>query len=170
MPRRSRPASADTGQGYPYREALATHLDCSKQTVDRAGDYLEHEIGLVKTHRRKVEGKPDENDANLYEIFDAWLIHGVRPPAGTPPQLVARYGHTIPGLDVSAWVSENAPDFDLAAWQAAYDEKLRAQQAQREEQRCKERARRKKPKKGGGVMGDATPEGAEREGVASWMT
>ncbi|QGZ53337.1 hypothetical protein GPZ77_34470 (plasmid) [Streptomyces sp. QHH-9511] len=157
-------SSRDTGQGYPYRETLATALDCSKQTVDRAGDYLENEIGLVKIHRRKVEGKPDENDANLYEIFDAWLIHGVTPPAGTPPQLVARYGHTIPGLDVDAWVSEHAPDFDLVGWHSAYDEKLRAQQAKREEQRRKERARRKKPKKGGGVMDEATPEGAEEDG------
>ncbi|WP_329126096.1 hypothetical protein [Streptomyces sp. NBC_01353] len=157
-------SSRDTGQGYPYRETLATALDCSKQTVDRAADYLENEIGLVKIHRRKVEGKPDENDANLYEIFDAWLIHGVTPPAGTPPQLVARYGHTIPGLDVDAWVSERAPDFDLVGWQSAYDEKLRTQHAKREEQRRKERARRKKPKKGGGVMDEATPEGVEEEG------
>ncbi|MFD5493376.1 hypothetical protein ACFWH4_10720 [Streptomyces sp. NPDC127091] len=151
-------SSRDTGQGYPYRETLASCLDCSKQTVDRAADYLEKEIGLVKVHRRKVEGKPDENDANLYEIFDAWLIHGVTPPAGTPPQLVARYGHTVPGLDVDAWVSEHAPAFDLAGWRAAYDEKLRAQEAKREEQRRKERARRKKSKRGGGVMDDATLE------------
>ncbi|OKJ52558.1 hypothetical protein AMK29_30505 [Streptomyces sp. CB02261] len=157
-------SSRDTRQGYPYRETLATALDCSKQTVDRASDYLEKEIGLVKIQRRKVEGKPDENDANLYEIFDAWLIHGVTPPAGTPPQLVARYGHTIPGLDVEAWVSEHAPDFDLMGWQSAYDEKLRAQHAKREEQRRKERARRKKPRKGGGVMDEATPEGTEEEG------
>ncbi|MEU9568207.1 hypothetical protein AB0D16_40630, partial [Streptomyces sp. NPDC048161] len=157
-------SSRDTGQGYPYRETLASCLDCSKQTVDRAADYLEREIGLVKVHRRKVDGKPDENDANLYELFDAWLIHGVPPPAGTPPQLVARYGHTVPGLDIVAWVSEHAPDFDLGAWRAAYDETLRAQEAKREEQRRKERARRKPKKKGGGVMGDATPQGAESGG------
>ncbi|MFF9632895.1 hypothetical protein ACF1GQ_28590, partial [Streptomyces fradiae] len=157
-------SSRNTSQGYPYRETLATALDCSKQTVDRAADYLEKEIGLLKIHRRKVEGKPDENDANLYEIFDAWLIHGVTPPAGTPPQLVARYGHTVPGLDIAAWVSEHAPDFDLAGWQAAYDEKLRVQQAKREEQRRKERARRKRPKKGGGVVDDATLEGIEARG------
>ncbi|MEU0633370.1 hypothetical protein [Streptomyces sp. NPDC005989] len=156
--------SRDTGQGYPYREALASCLDCSKQTVDRAADYLEKEIGLVKVHRRKVEGKPDENDANRYEIFDAWLIHGVPPPVGTPPQLVARYGHTVPGLDIDAWVSEHAPDFDLGAWRAAYDETLRAQEAKREEQRRKERARRKPKKKGGGVTHDATPQGAESGG------
>ncbi|WP_395576894.1 hypothetical protein [Streptomyces sp. BK79] len=159
--------SRDTGQGYPCREALAGCLDCSKQTVDRAADYLEKEIGLVTVHRRKVEGKPDENDANLYEIHDAWLIHGVTPPAGTPPQLVARYGHTVPGLDVDAWVSEHAPGFDLAGWRAAYEERLRVQEGKREEQRRKERARRKKPKaakKGGGVMSDATPEGATSEG------
>lgn len=157
-------SSRDTEKGYPYRETLASCLDCSKQTVDRAADYLAREIGLVTVHRRKVEGKPDENDANLYEIHDAWLIHGVTPPAGTPPQLVARYGHTIPGLNVEAWVSEHAASFDLHAWRAAYGEKLRAQEAKREEQRRKERARRKKPKKGGGVMGDATPEGAEERG------
>lgn len=156
--------SRDTGQGYPYREALASCLDCSKQTVDRAAEYLEKEIGLVKIHRRKVEGRPDENDANLYEIFDAWLIHGMTPPKGTPAQLVARYGHVIPGLDVDDWVAEHAPDFDLAGWRAAYDEKVRAQAAKREEQRRKERARRKKAKKGGDVMGDATPEGEEGEG------
>ncbi|MDT0612739.1 hypothetical protein [Streptomyces lancefieldiae] len=156
--------SRDTGQGYPYREALASCLDCSKQTVDRAADYLEKEIGLVTVHRRKVEGKPEENDANLYEIHDAWLIHGVTPPAGTPPQLVARYGHTVPGLDVDAWISKHAPGFDLADWRAAYDEKLRAQEAKREEQRRRERARRKKSKKGGDVMGDATPGGGTPEG------
>ncbi|MFB8122150.1 hypothetical protein ACFVG1_13260 [Streptomyces bacillaris] len=156
--------SRDTGQGYPYREALASCLDCSKQTVDRAAEYLEKEIGLVKIHRRKVEGRPDENDANLYEIFDAWLIHGMTPPKGTPAQLVARYGHVIPGLDVDDWIAEHAPDFDLAGWRAAYDEKVRAQAAKREEQRRKERARRKKAKKGGDVIGDATPEGEEGEG------
>lgn len=157
-------SSRDTEKGYPYREALASCLDCSKQTVDRAADYLATEIGLVTVHRRKVEGKPDENDANLYEIHDAWLIHGVTPPPGTPPQLVARYGHTVPGLDVDAWIAEHAAAFDLAAWRAAHSEKLRAQEAKREEQRRKERARRKKPKKGGSVMGDATPEGASEEG------
>jgi hypothetical protein len=157
-------SSRDTGQGYPYREALATCLDCSKQTVDRAADYLENEIGLVKIHRRKVEGKPDENDANLYEIFDAWLIHGMTPPKGTPPQLVARYGHVVPGLDIDAWVHENAPDFDLTAWRATYEAKLRAQEAKREEQRRKERARRKKSKRGGDVTDDATPEGGANEG------
>lgn len=157
-------SSRDTGQGYPYREALASCLDCSKQTVDRAADYLEKEIGLVTIHRRKVEGKPDENDANLYEIHDAWLIHGVTPPAGTPPQLVARYGHTVPGLDVDAWIGEHAPSFDLAAWRAAYAAKLRVQAAKREEQRRKERARRRKSKKGGDVTDDATPEGGESEG------
>lgn len=157
-------SSRDTKQGYPYRETLASCLDCSKQTVDRAAEYLAREIGLVTVHRRKVEGKPDENDANLYEIHDAWLIHGVTPPAGTPPQLVARYGHAVPGLDVDAWMSEHAPAFDLPAWRFAYDEKMRAQEAKREEQRRKERARRKKSKKGGGVMDDATPEGGESEG------
>jgi hypothetical protein len=157
-------SSRDTEKGYPYRESLASCLDCSKQTVDRAADYLEKEIGLVTVHRRKVEGKPDENDANLYEIHDAWLIHGVTPPAGTPPQLVARYGHTVPGLDVEAWISEHAAAFDLSAWAAAYEEKVRAQEAKREEQRRKERARRKKPKKGGGVTGDATPEEGQSEG------
>ncbi|MEU2248142.1 hypothetical protein [Streptomyces sp. NPDC019224] len=157
-------SSRDTGRGYPYREALASYLDCSKQTVDRASEYLEKEIGLVTVHRRKVEGKPDENDANLYELHDSWLIHGVTPPAGTPPQLVARYGDTVPGLDVGAWIAEHAPDFDLAGWSAAHEEKKRAQQAKREEQRRAERARRKKPKKGGGPTGDATPGGAASEG------
>ncbi|MFH7337140.1 hypothetical protein [Streptomyces sp. KHY 26] len=158
-------SSRDTGQGYPYRAALADCLDCSKQTVDRAAEYLEKEIGLVRVVRRKVEGKEDENDANLYMIFDAWLIHGVLPPAHTPPQLVARYGHTIPGFDIDVWMQEHAPDFDLTGWQAAHDEKLRAQQAKREEQRRKERARRKKSKRGGGVVtGEATPEHLANEG------
>lgn len=156
--------SRNTGQGYPYREALASCLDCSKQTVDRAAEYLEREIGLVKIHRRKVEGRPDENDANLYEIFDAWLIHGMVPPKGTPAQLVARYGHVVPGLDVDDWVAEHAPAFDLAGWRAAHEEKVRTQAAKREEQRRKERVRRKKAKKGGDVMSDATPQGEEREG------
>jgi len=157
-------SSRDTGQGYPYRETLASCLDCSKQTIDRAADYLEKEIGLVKVHRRKVDGKPDENDANLYEIFDAWLIHGTTPPVGTPPQLVARYGHTVPGLDVDAWASKHAPDFDLPAWRAAYSAKVGAQESKREEQRRKERARRKKAKKGGDVVGDATSQGGQEVG------
>ncbi|MGW4951556.1 hypothetical protein [Streptomyces parvulus] len=150
-------SSRDTGQGYPYRETLATYLDCSKQTVDRAADSLEREVGLIKIHRRRVEGRPDENDANLYEIVDAWLIHGVPPPADTPPQLVARYGHTVPGLDVDAWIGEHAPRFDLAGWRTASDAKLQEQEAKRAEQRRKERARRRKPRQGGGVAHDATP-------------
>ncbi|MFF1498081.1 hypothetical protein [Streptomyces sp. NPDC058304] len=158
-------SSRNTGQGYPYRAALADCLDCSKQTVDRAAEYLEKEIGLVRVVRRKVEGKEDENDANLYLIFDAWLIHGVPPPTDTPPQLVARYGHTVPGLDINSWMTANAPDFDLACWQAAHSEKLRTQQAKREEQRRKERDRRKKSKKpGGGVTSDAAPERGKSEG------
>ncbi|MFI5905420.1 hypothetical protein [Streptomyces cyaneofuscatus] len=161
-------SSRDTSQGYPYRETLATYLDCSKQTVDRAADYLENEIGLVKVHRRKVEGRPEENDANLYEIFDAWLIHGVPPPARTPPQLVARYGYTVPGLDVDAWIGEHAPDFNLQAWRSAREERQQAQAAKREEQRRKERARRKKPKartqEGGGVTHDATPRETDSQG------
>ncbi|MFD9248099.1 hypothetical protein ACFV0D_40550 [Streptomyces sp. NPDC059556] len=138
--------------------------------MDRAADYLEKEIGLVTVHRRKVEGKPNENDANRYELHDAWLIHGMTPPLGTPPQLVARYGHTVPGMDVDAWVGEHAPDFDLAAWRAAYEATLRAQEAKREEQRRKERARRKTPAKGGGVTHHATPHNDPTGGVASWVT
>ncbi|MFE9092619.1 hypothetical protein [Streptomyces sp. NPDC007264] len=157
-------SSRDTGQGYPYRSVLADCLDCSKQTIDRAAAYLEKEIGLIRIVRRKVEGKEDENDANLYMIFDAWLIHGVPPPGDTPPQLVARYGRTIPGFDVAAWMQEHAPTFDLAGWQAAYDEKVRVQQAKREEQRRKERARRKKPKTEGGVTSDATPQDSANQG------
>lgn len=156
--------SRDTGQGYPYRETLAAYLDCSKQTVDRAADYLEKEVGLIKIHRRKVEGRPDENDANLYEIVDAWLIHGVPPPADTPPQLVARYGHTVPGLDVDAWMGEHAPRFDLSGWRAASGAKLQEQEAKRAEQRRKERARRKKPRQGGGVAHDATPRNNTEDG------
>ncbi|MGW6971528.1 hypothetical protein [Streptomyces sp. NPDC054952] len=162
-------SSRDTSRGYPYRAALAGCLDCSKQTVDRAASYLEHEIGLVRIHRRKVEGKADENDANIYEIFDAWLIHGVPAPAGTPPQLVARYGHTIPGFDIDAWMAEHAPDYDLEGWRATYDARVREQQARRAEQQKKENVRRRKPaKKGGqdrgGVTGDATPVGEASEG------
>ncbi|MFC9341419.1 hypothetical protein ACFT0G_25320 [Streptomyces sp. NPDC057020] len=160
-------SSRDTEHGYPYREAMAASLDCSKQTVDRATDYLETEVGLVTVHRRKVEGKPDENDANLYEIHDSWLIHGITPPMGTPPQLVARYGATIPGLDVDAWITQHAPAFDLAAWTARHEEKVAAQQAKREEARRKERARRRKARKGGDSTGDVTPEGEAPEGAAS---
>ncbi|MEV5444062.1 hypothetical protein AB0N23_16220 [Streptomyces sp. NPDC052644] len=111
-----------------------------------------------------MEGRPDENDANLYRLFDAWMIHGVPPPADTPPQLVARYGHIVPGVDVAGWVQEHHPDFDLASWQAKYDKTCQAQEAKREEQRHKERARRKKTKKGGGVMDDATPQEGETGG------
>lgn len=158
--------SRDTGQGYPYREALAAHLDCSPQTVDRATKYLEQEIGLVRVVRRKVEGKANENDANLYLMFDAWLIHGVPAPADTPPQLVARYGHTIPGFDIDAWMEEYAPDFDLSGWRAARAERLGQQQAGQEERRHKDRARKRKAakKKGGDVTEDVTPVAQESEG------
>ncbi|AWK10027.1 hypothetical protein DDQ41_15250 [Streptomyces spongiicola] len=157
-------SSRDTGQGYPYREALAACLDCTKQTIDRATKYLEQEIGLVRVVHRKVEGKEDENDANLYMVFDAWLIQGVPPSADTPPQLVARYGHTIAGFDIEAWMEEHAPDFDLTGWRAAHTARLQGQQERRAEQRRKERARRKKSKKGGGVTDDATPEDPANEG------
>ncbi|MFF3096740.1 hypothetical protein [Streptomyces cyaneofuscatus] len=162
-------SSRDTRQGYPYREALASCLDCSKQTIDRAAEYLETEIGLITVHRRKVDGKPDENDANLYEVHDAWLIHGMLPPVGTPPQLVARYGSTVPGLDVDAWIGEHAPDFDLPAWREAYEAKVREQGAKREEQRRKERERRRKSKKKsqGHVTGDVTPQDGAPQGDAS---
>ncbi|MGW2672517.1 hypothetical protein ACWC5F_31280 [Streptomyces sp. NPDC001272] len=160
--------SRDTGHGYPYRARLASSLSCSKQTVDRATKVLEQEIGLVTVTERKVEGKPDENDANQYLLHDGWLIHGVPAPPGTPPQLVARYGHTVPGFDIDLWMTEHAPSFDRAAWQAAYETRVRQQEEKEAEQRRKERARRK-PKKpptagekpfpeGGGVMGDATPQ------------
>ncbi|MFF3214124.1 hypothetical protein ACFYYB_26045 [Streptomyces sp. NPDC002886] len=159
-----------TGQGYPYRSRLAKAMSCSKQTVDRATNVLECEIGLVSVKRQKLDGQTDENDANLYTLHDGWLIHAVPAPPKTPPQLVARYGHTVPGFDVDAWLAEHAPDFDRAAWQAAYDGRLAEQEAKETEQRRRERARRK-PKKqdqpqlsgqeelsseGGGVMGDAT--------------
>ncbi|MFZ3475788.1 hypothetical protein ACODT3_40470 [Streptomyces sp. 4.24] len=167
-----------TDQGYPYRSRLASAMSCSKQTVDRATNVLEHEIGLVSVTRQKLEGQTDENDANLYTLHDSWLIHAAPAPPRTPPQLVARYGHTVPGFDVDAWLAEHAPSFDRATWQAAYDSRLAEQKAKEAEQRRKERARRK-PKKedqpqvpgqeelsleGGGVMGDATPKGDESEG------
>ena len=92
----------DTEKGYPYRTALASALGCSTKTVDRAAAALER-IGLVTTHRRKLEGS-QENDANLYELHDGWLIHGVEPGPEVPPQLVARYGHCIPGFNVRAFL------------------------------------------------------------------
>ncbi|MCX4721985.1 hypothetical protein OG818_40555 [Streptomyces virginiae] len=171
--------SRNTGQGYPYRARLASSLSCSKQTVDRATNILEQEIGLVTVDRRKVDGKPDENDANRYVLHDGWLIENELPPANTPPQLVARYGHTVRGFDREEWLAEHAPDFDLTAWQAAHDARIAAQEAKEAEQRRKERARRKPksvartkdcagqgelPMDGGGVTGDATPEGAASEG------
>ncbi|MDX3368884.1 hypothetical protein PV387_23070 [Streptomyces sp. ME02-6987-2C] len=149
----------DTGQGYPYREALAGFLDCSPQTIDRATKYLEQEIGLITVVRRKVADKPDENDANLYLIHDAWLIHCMPAPADTPPQLVARYGHTVPGFDVEAWMAEYAPDFDLAGWTTAHAARKNVQQEEQQERRRKDRARKRKAttKKRGGVTGDVTP-------------
>lgn len=155
----------DTGQGYPYREALAGFLDCSPQTIDRATKYLELDMGLVSVVRRKVEGKADENDANLYVIHDAWLIHGYPAPADTPPQLVARYGHTVGGFDVDAWMQENAPDFDLTGWRAAHAARKNAQQEEHEERRRAARARKRKSvKKGGGVTDDVTPMAEANEG------
>ncbi|GLV88028.1 hypothetical protein Slala03_77170 [Streptomyces lavendulae subsp. lavendulae] len=159
--------SRDTGHGYPYRARLASSLSCSKQTVDRATKVLEQEIGLITVTERKVEGKPDENDANQYLLHDGWLIHGVPAPPGTPPQLVARYGHTVPGFDIGGWMEEHAPGFDHAGWHTAYEARLRQQEEKEAEQRRKERARRKPRKapaaggettsEGGGVMYDATP-------------
>lgn len=92
----------DTEKGYPYRTALAAALGCSTKTVDRATAALE-EIGLVTTHRRKLPGSR-ENDANRYELHDGWLIHGVEPSPDVPRQLVARYGHVVPGFDVAAFL------------------------------------------------------------------
>ncbi|MXM66753.1 hypothetical protein GR925_25810 [Streptomyces sp. HUCO-GS316] len=158
-------SSRDTGQGYPYREALAAHLDCSPQTIDRATKYLEQEIGLIRVVRRKVEGKANENDANLYVLHDSWLIHAQTAPADTPPQLVARYGHTVPGFDVDAWMEENAPDFDLTGWRAAHAGRIGAQQQEHQERRRKDRARkRKSARKGSDVTGDVTPMAEEFEG------
>ncbi|WP_405425538.1 hypothetical protein [Streptomyces erythrochromogenes] len=157
-------SSRDTEQGYPYRAALADSLDCTKDTVDNATKCLERGLGLITVTRRKVEGRPDENDANLYVIHDAWLIHGIVPPAGTPPQLVARYGVTLPGFDVDRWVAEHAPAFDLAAWRDEREATISAQEAKREAQRRKERERRKPKKKGGSGTDSATPESEASEG------
>lgn len=148
-------SSRNTAQGYPYRSALADALDCTKDTVDNATKYLEQEIGLIRVVRRKVEGQPDQNDANEYQVFDQWLIQGCEPTPDTPPQLVARYGPTIPGFDVDAWIATHAPSFDLAGWRVAYEEKLRAQEAKRAEQRRKEAQRRKPKRKGGSGMSAA---------------
>ncbi|WP_330328211.1 hypothetical protein [Streptomyces pseudovenezuelae] len=92
----------DTDKGYPYRTALAKAMGCSTKTVDRATAALE-KMGLVTTHRRKLPGS-SENDANRYELHDGWLIQGMEPGPDVPPQLVARYGHLIPGFDVEAFL------------------------------------------------------------------
>ncbi|MEW2187793.1 hypothetical protein AB0900_31380 [Streptomyces cellulosae] len=154
-------SSRNTAQGYPYRSALADALDCTKDTVDNATKYLEQEIGLIRVVRRKVEGQPDQNDANEYQVFDQWLIQGCEPTPDTPPQLVARYGATVPGFDVEAWLVKHAPSFDLEGWRAAYEEKLRAQEAKRAEQRRKEALRRKPKRKGGSGTHSATRGGTK---------
>ena len=154
-------SSRNTAQGYPYRSALADALDCTKDTIDNATKYLENEIGLIKVVRRKVEGQPDQNDANEYQVFDQWLIHGCEPTPDTPPQLVARYGPTIHGFDIDAWIAKHAPTFDLAGWRAAYEDTLRTQEAKREEQRRKEAMRRKPKKRGGSGTDSATPGGTD---------
>jgi hypothetical protein len=154
-------SSRNTAQGYPYRSALADALDCTKDTVDNATKYLEQEIGLIRVVRRKVEGQPDQNDANEYQVFDQWLIQGCEPTPDTPPQLVARYGPTVPGFDVDSWIAAHAPSFNLAGWRAAYEEKLRAQEAKRAEQRRKEALRRKPKKRGGSGTDSATRGGTE---------
>lgn len=154
----------NTDQGYPYRSALADALDCTKDTVDNATKYLEREIGLIRVVRRKVDGKPDENDANAYQVYDQWLIQGCDPTPDTPPQLVARYGPTIPGFDVDAWLAKHAPSFDLAGWRAAYESTVREQEAKRAAQRQKEAKRRKARKAGGGGTDSATPETGGTEG------
>lgn len=154
----------NTNQGYPYRSALADALDCTKDTVDNATKYLEREIGLIRVVRRKVDGKPDENDANAYQVYDQWLIQGCSPTPDTPPQLVARYGPTIPGFDVDAWIAEHAPSFDLAGWRAAYESTVAEQEAKRTAQRHKEAKRRKARKTGGGGTDSATQEQDGTEG------
>lgn len=97
----------DTDKGYPYRTALAKAMGCSTKTVDRATAALE-KMGLVTTHRRKLPGS-SENDANRYELHDGWLIQGMEPGPDVPPQLVARYGHLIPGFDVEAFLGVGTP-------------------------------------------------------------
>lgn len=153
----------NTDQGYPYRSALADALDCTKDTVDNATKYLEREIGLIRVVHRKVDGKPDENDANAYQVYDQWLIQGCSPTPDTPPQLVARYGATIPGFDVDVWIAEHAPSFDLVGWRSAYESTVVEQEAKRAAQRHKEARRRKARKTGGGGTDSATqePDGTE---------
>ncbi|WP_432089678.1 hypothetical protein [Streptomyces sp. bgisy095] len=161
-----------TEKGYPYRAALADALDCTVDTIDTATKYLERDIGLIRVDRRKVPGSA-ENDANNFVIYDQWLIQGCEPTPDTPPQLVARYGATIPGFDVDAWISEHAPSFDLAAWRAKYEATVAAQEAKRAEQRRKAALRRKgkgkKKEEGGSGTESATPE-AEEEGGGSGMS
>ncbi|MGA4867198.1 hypothetical protein ACPB9J_31655 [Streptomyces lavendulocolor] len=154
----------NTDQGYPYRSTLADALDCTKDTVDNARSTWSREIGLIRVVRRKVDGKPDENDANAYQVYDQWLIQGCSPTPDTPPQLVARYGPTIPGFDVDAWMAEYAPSFDLAGWRAAYEPTVAEQGARRAAQRQKEAKRRKARKTGGSGTDSATPEEGETEG------
>lgn len=93
----------DTEKGYPYRTRLAKDLGVSVKTVDRATVRLE-ELGIATVTRRKLDGNPMENDANLYELHDGWLIHGMEPDESVPLQMVARYGHLIPGFDVAAYI------------------------------------------------------------------
>ncbi|WP_411132723.1 hypothetical protein [Streptomyces sp. 030-HV] len=95
----------NTKKGYPYRSVLAKALGVSVKTVDRATRALAA-TGLLSVEQRKVEGKPDENDANLYTLHDGWLIHGVEPDDSVPLQLVERYGHQIPGFDVAGYLRE----------------------------------------------------------------
>ena len=95
----------DTEKGYPYRTRLAKDLGVSVKTVDRATARLE-ELGVATVTRRKLDGNPMENDANLYELHDGWLIHGMEPDETVPLQMVARYGHHIPGFDVAAYLEE----------------------------------------------------------------
>ncbi|MFD6725747.1 hypothetical protein ACWHA6_37805 [Streptomyces anthocyanicus] len=95
----------NTKKGYPYRSVLAKALGVSVKTVDRATRALAA-TGLLSVEQRKVEGKPDENDANLYTLHDGWLIHGVEPDDEVPLQLVERYGHQIRGFDVEGYLKE----------------------------------------------------------------
>ncbi|MGW6976463.1 hypothetical protein [Streptomyces sp. NPDC054952] len=115
---------------------------------------------MVTVKRQKLPGKTEENDANRYMLHDSWLINAFPAPAGTPPQLVARYGHTVGGFDVDEWLAKHAPDFDRAAWQTAYDNRLAGQLAKEAEQRRKERSRRQ-PKKGTAPDQEQLPEGGD---------
>lgn len=109
----ARSADYETGQATVYRSTLASRLNCSKDSVDRAKDEL-MEIGALEVVTRKLPGSV-ENAANLYLLRYAMpedvaleVAARTRPLVGTGADEVA--APTRPGGRTGAAENENLPE------------------------------------------------------------